>query len=195
MVAGAASGLCNSFPTLFDLVDESSTMEVDGVDKKDYWSVVDQCYLCDLCYLTKCPYVPPHEWNVDYPHLMLRAKASGTSRAARRCAIGCSPRPIASVRIASIPVVAEVVNATNTLKPARKLMEKTLGVHATPSFAGRSACRQKNCVSADRGGNGLAETLALHRARSVPARARPVSSACSHDEEQTLRICISPLQR
>ena len=41
--------LCGSFPTLFDLVDESSTMEVDGVDKKDYWKVVDQCYLCDLC--------------------------------------------------------------------------------------------------------------------------------------------------
>jgi glycerol-3-phosphate dehydrogenase subunit C len=53
----------------------SKTMEVDGVDKKDYWKVVDQCYLCDLCYLTKCPYVPPHEWNLDFPHTMLRAKA------------------------------------------------------------------------------------------------------------------------
>ena len=67
--------LCDSFPTLFDLVDESETMEVDGVDKADYIKVVDQCYLCDLCYMTKCPYVPPHEWNVDFPHLMLRAKA------------------------------------------------------------------------------------------------------------------------
>ena len=67
--------LCDSFPTLFDLVDESSTLEVDGVDKADYSKVVDQCYLCDLCYMTKCPYVPPHDWNVDFPHLMLRAKA------------------------------------------------------------------------------------------------------------------------
>ena len=33
--------LCGSFPTLFDLVDESTTMEVDGVDKQDYWKVVD----------------------------------------------------------------------------------------------------------------------------------------------------------
>jgi glycerol-3-phosphate dehydrogenase subunit C len=49
--------LCESFPTLFDLVDESDTMEVDGVKKADYWKVVDQCYLCDLCFLTKCPYV------------------------------------------------------------------------------------------------------------------------------------------
>ncbi len=69
------SALCGAFPTLFDLVDENSTQEVHGVDKKDYWKVVDQCYLCDLCYMTKCPYVPPHEWNVDFPHTMLRAKA------------------------------------------------------------------------------------------------------------------------
>ena len=67
--------LCNAFPTLFDLVDESETMEVDGVKKEDYWKVVDHCYLCDLCYMTKCPYTPPHEWNLDFPHLMLRAKA------------------------------------------------------------------------------------------------------------------------
>ena len=67
--------LCASFPTLFDLVDESETMEVDGVDKVDYMKVVDQCYLCDMCFMSKCPYVPPHEWNVDFPHLMLRAKS------------------------------------------------------------------------------------------------------------------------
>ena len=67
--------LCHSFPVLFDLVDESPTLEVDGIPKEAYWDVVDQCYLCDLCYMTKCPYVPPHEWNVDFPHLMLRAKA------------------------------------------------------------------------------------------------------------------------
>jgi ferredoxin len=67
--------LCDSFPTLFDLVDESPTLEVDGVDKADYMKVVDQCFLCDLCAETKCPYLPPHEWSVDFPHLMLRAKA------------------------------------------------------------------------------------------------------------------------
>jgi glycerol-3-phosphate dehydrogenase subunit C len=61
-------------PHLFDLVDATADGEVHGV-KKDYWKVVDQCYLCDLCYMTKCPYVPPHEWNLDFPHLMLRAKA------------------------------------------------------------------------------------------------------------------------
>ena len=67
--------LCTAFPTLFDLIDASSTLEVDGVAKEDFRKVVDQCYLCDMCYMTKCPYVPPHPWNVDFPHLMLRAKA------------------------------------------------------------------------------------------------------------------------
>jgi glycerol-3-phosphate dehydrogenase subunit C len=67
--------LCQSFPNLFDLVDATADGEVHGVAKEDYWKVVDQCYLCDLCYMTKCPYVPPHPWNLDFPHLMLRAKA------------------------------------------------------------------------------------------------------------------------
>ncbi len=67
--------LCQTFPTLFDLVDQSETMELDSVAKDDYEKVVAECYLCDLCYMTKCPYVPPHEWMVDFPQLMLRAKA------------------------------------------------------------------------------------------------------------------------
>ena len=66
--------LCNSFPTLFDLIDESETFEVDGVNYNQFEKVVDHCYLCDLCFLTKCPYVPPHDWEIDFPHLMLRAK-------------------------------------------------------------------------------------------------------------------------
>src|SRR6201746_1619926 len=63
--------LCGAFPTLFDLVDETDMGEVHEVDKAHFNKVVAQCYLCDLCYMTKCPYVPPHQWNVDFPHLML----------------------------------------------------------------------------------------------------------------------------
>jgi glycerol-3-phosphate dehydrogenase subunit C len=67
--------LCDSFPRLFDLVDASPTQELDGVDSKDFKSVVDACTLCDMCFMTKCPYVPPHEFNLDFPHLMLRYRA------------------------------------------------------------------------------------------------------------------------
>ncbi len=121
--------LCNSFPTLFDLVDESETMEVDGVDKNDYSKVVDHCYLCDLCYLTKCPYVPPHEWNVDFPHLMLQAKAvehkKGNSKLRDR--ILTSTDTVGN--LAGIPVVADVVNTVNKNRLARTVLDKTLGVH------------------------------------------------------------------
>jgi len=115
--------LCNSFPTLFDLVDESSTMEVDGVDKKDYWKVVDHCYLCDLCYMTKCPYIPPHEWNLDFPHVMLRAKAVQFKEqgASLRNKILSSTDTVGS--IVGTPVIAQTVNFVNNIKPVRKIME------------------------------------------------------------------------
>ena len=75
--------LCNAFPTLFDAVDASAAGEVHGLEKRAFWEVVDHCYLCDMCFMTKCPYVPPHPWNVDFPHLMLRAKAARIRRDAR----------------------------------------------------------------------------------------------------------------
>jgi Fe-S oxidoreductase len=121
--------LCNAFPTLFDLVDESSTMEVDGVAVADYRKVVDQCYLCDLCYMTKCPYVPPHEWNVDFPHLMLRAKAVRYRHEGAPLRDKVLTSTDAVGRLASIPVVAETVNAVNRVRPARQLLEATAGVH------------------------------------------------------------------
>src|SRR4249920_3238752 len=67
--------LCDSFPRLFDLVDASPSGEVEGVASADFKAVVDACTLCDLCFMTKCPYVPPHEFNLDFPHLMLRYRA------------------------------------------------------------------------------------------------------------------------
>ena len=133
--------LCNAFPTLFDLIDESDTMEVDGVEKADFCKVVDHCYLCDLCYMTKCPYVPPHEWNVDFPHLMLRAKAvnfkQGNTKL--RDKVLTSTRTVGN--LAGIPIVAQLVNAANKSQPLRKLLEKTAGIHADaplPEFHSRS---------------------------------------------------------
>jgi glycerol-3-phosphate dehydrogenase subunit C len=121
--------LCNSFPTLFAAVDASATGEVNGVAKPVYWEVVDNCYLCDMCYMTKCPYVPPHPWNVDFPHLMLRAKAVKFERGETsiRDRILSSTDQVGS--IAGIPVVVSFVNAANRSGTGRALLEKTLGVH------------------------------------------------------------------
>ncbi|MEC7875852.1 MAG: heterodisulfide reductase-related iron-sulfur binding cluster [Pseudomonadota bacterium] len=133
--------LCNAFPTLFNLIDESETFEVDSVKKEDYWNVVEHCYLCDLCYMTKCPYVPPHEWNIDFPHLMLRAKAYNF----RRGKVGVRDKILTSTdkvgSFAGIPVVAQTVNIVNQSKPARKVMEKTIGIHSNavlPKFYSNS---------------------------------------------------------
>ncbi|MDO9024288.1 heterodisulfide reductase-related iron-sulfur binding cluster [Zwartia sp.] len=120
--------LCGSFPTLFDLVDATDDGEVHGVDKKDYDKVVDQCFLCDVCYVTKCPYVPPHPWNLDFPHLMLRAKAVKFKQGD----VKMRDKLLASTdkmgMFAGIPIVTEAVNAVNRTGLMRSVMESTLGV-------------------------------------------------------------------
>jgi glycerol-3-phosphate dehydrogenase subunit C len=121
--------LCESFPTLFDLVDESETMEVDGVDKADYNKVVDHCYLCDLCYMTKCPYVPPHEWNVDFPHLMLRAKAVRFKEEGANLRDRVLTSTDKVFGMASIPLVDITANAVNKSAGLRKVMESAIGLH------------------------------------------------------------------
>ncbi len=151
--------LCNTFPTLFDLVDNNPTLEVEGVDKKDYMKVVDQCYMCDLCYMTKCPYTPPHQWNVDFPHAMLRAKAIKYKKGEVRF----SEKLLASTDIhgqfSGIPIVVQTINAVNSTKLMRNVMEKTLGVDKNawlPSFATqkfRSAAAKSRRYTAKDGAN------------------------------------------
>lgn len=121
--------LCNAFPTLFDLVDGSKTMELDGVDKNDYVKVVDDCYLCDLCFMTKCPYVPPHPWGIDFPHLMLRAKALKHKQGKNKFSHKLLTSTDAVGSFAGVPIVSEVTNATLNNATGRKLVDKMLGVH------------------------------------------------------------------
>jgi glycerol-3-phosphate dehydrogenase subunit C len=121
--------LCNAFPTLFDLVDATESGEVDGVAKADYGRVVDQCYLCDVCYMTKCPYVPPHPWNVDFPHLMLRAKARKFARGETRWRDRVLTSTDRLGKLATIPVVVRIVNQANASPRARRVLDKVLGVH------------------------------------------------------------------
>ena len=121
--------LCQSFPTLFDLVDATADGEAHGVAKADYARVVDQCYLCDLCYMTKCPYTPPHPWNLDFPHLMLRAKAIKF----RKGQVHADEKFLASTdrhgQFAGIPIVVQAVNAVNRTKAARSALQAVLHVH------------------------------------------------------------------
>ena len=137
--------LCNTFPTLFEAVDESDTGELDSVPKQAYWEVVEHCYLCDLCYMTKCPYVPPHEWAVDFPHLMLRAKVKQfkDGRTSLRDKLLSATDTVG--KLAGIPVVSQVVNAANSSKLGRRVLEGTLGVHRdapVPKYHANTARRR-----------------------------------------------------
>jgi len=151
--------LCNSFPTLFDAVDESESMELDTVPKKVYWDVVDHCYLCDMCYMSKCPYVPPHEWNVDFPHLMLRAKATRFKKdgASKRDRILSETDAVGT--LAGIPVVVQAVNAVNRSKTGRKILESTLGVHRdapVPTYHSKTARKRLGSRLSTQGDNAVA---------------------------------------
>lgn len=138
--------LCQAFPTLFDLIDESETLEIDSVDKKDYQRVVDQCYLCDLCYMTKCPYVPPHEWNVDFPSLMLRAKAVHFKVQKPKLANRVLTSPATLGKLGSIPIISTTVNKVMHNRHARTLLAKMLNVHPEahiPNYHSKKALNQK----------------------------------------------------
>ena len=141
--------LCNSFPTLFSLIDDSKTGELDGVDKKAFGQVVDECYLCDMCYMTKCPYVPPHPWNVDFPHLMLRAKAVKHQGGGTRWRDKVLSSTDLVGKLAGIPVVAEAVNAANRSAVGRKLLDAALGVHPeapVPPYRSNTLRKQVVCL-------------------------------------------------
>lgn len=123
--------LCDSFPILFDMVDESATGEVDGLNPKtDFKKVVDACTLCDMCFMTKCPYVPPHSFDLDFPHLMLRYRAAEFKRGE----VGFTTKQLAQIdRNAKLAgPVAPIANwATKRGNPlTRPVMRAVLGVDA-----------------------------------------------------------------
>ena len=142
--------LCDSFPILFDLVDESSTGEMDGVAKSDYKKVVDACTLCDMCFMTKCPYVPPHEFDLDFPHLMLRHRALE----AKRGEVSFTDRQIAETdRNAKLAgPLAPIANWSTRTKNkfTRGLMEMATGIDARAELPKYSSASLEMSASADK---------------------------------------------
>ncbi|MGE3966631.1 MAG: heterodisulfide reductase-related iron-sulfur binding cluster [Dongiaceae bacterium] len=133
--------LCDSFPRLFDLVDNSPTGELDGVKREDFKQVVDACTLCDLCFMTKCPYVPPHEFNLDFPHLMLRARMAERAQGKVeriRDELGKTDRNAALARPVA-PLANWASDTGNHL--TRPILEKVAGIDrnaALPKFHGKT---------------------------------------------------------
>jgi glycerol-3-phosphate dehydrogenase subunit C len=140
--------LCDSFPRLFTLIDDGPTGELDGVKSEDFPKVVEACTLCDMCFMTKCPYVPPHPYNLDFPHLMLRYRAAEV----RAGKTDFTARQLAEMDrngrlIGPVAPLANIATSRNT-PLTRPLMEATLGVDSRaelPKF------HTKTFVMADRG--------------------------------------------
>ena len=181
--------LCDAFPTLFDLVDESETMEVDGIDKNDYMKVVDQCFMCDLCAETKCPYLPPHEWEVDFPHLMLRAKhykyKQGDTRWRDRLITSTDP----IFDTLSMPGLSQAANAAAGSSALRKLGDSMVGIHPEaplPPFTDKPVSKRV----ADEVGTDLTPTACEKTTGKV---AIYVTCYGDHNEPQVVEDMISVL--
>ena len=142
--------LCDSFPRLFDLIDASPTGELDEVKSADFKPVVDACTLCDLCFMTKCPYVPPHHFNLDFPHLMLRYRAAEFKAGKADKMVRQLTETDRNGRLAGLvaPLANWASDTGNGL--TRPLMEKVAGINreaALPKFHGRTfAARAKSEV-------------------------------------------------
>jgi len=137
--------LCDAFPRLFDLIDNSESGELDTVAPADYQKVADACTLCDMCFMTKCPYVPPHEFNVDFPHTMLRYRAVEQ----REGRIPLQQRELVKTdrngRLAGMvaPLANWVSDRNNSL--TRPLLERVAGIDrkaALPKYHGRTFVMQ-----------------------------------------------------
>jgi len=61
--------LCPSFNTLLDRIDVYEG-DVAKLTPADHHRVVDECYYCKLCF-NHCPYTPPHQYDLDFPLLMV----------------------------------------------------------------------------------------------------------------------------
>ncbi|MBM3568809.1 MAG: glycerol-3-phosphate dehydrogenase [Alphaproteobacteria bacterium] len=133
--------LCDSFPRLFDLVDASPTGELDEVKSADFKPAIDACTLCDLCFMTVCPYVPPHDFDLDFPHLVLRARAIAHSK---------GETPFAARQLTATDRNGTAASLVSTLANwatdrgnalGRGVLQAAADVHreaALPRFAGRT---------------------------------------------------------
>ncbi len=145
--------LCDSFPRLFDLIDESQTGELDSVPSSAFGRVVEACTLCDMCFMTKCPYVPPHEFNLDFPHLMLRYRASRFRQRKVRWISRLLSETDRNARLA-VPVAALVNWASKREnRLLRRLIEWLTGIDrdaALPKFASRPLVREPAPLAVNR---------------------------------------------
>ncbi len=133
---------CGSFPTLFEFIDAHDDQDAARLTSAQQDQVIDECFQCKLCYVN-CPYVPgQHEWELDFPRLMLRADAMrhATGQVSRRDRITdhVMGRTDLTGTLGSLtaPLANRAIATPGSF--TRKVIEKTLGVasqRVLPPFA------------------------------------------------------------
>jgi glycerol-3-phosphate dehydrogenase subunit C len=119
--------LCPSFKVMLDRIDvDAVDGDVEKLPAADVREVVDLCYQCKLCY-NHCPYTPPHRWAVDFPRLMLRARASE----ARRTGVSLQDRMLGNTALVGKlgTLTAPLSNWLNELGVHRAFLESIVGIH------------------------------------------------------------------
>lgn len=116
--------LCPSFPSLFEAIDNHE-QKAEDLTPQETREVVDHCYQCKLCY-NHCPYHPPHEWEIDFPKLMTRAKLVYAEKEGIPLSDKVGMRQDAMGRISCL--TSAMTNKGFRNRAVRTLMEKGTGI-------------------------------------------------------------------
>lgn len=126
--------LCTSFDFMLDDCVDKHDGDISKITSADYRKIVDLCWQCKLCF-NHCPYTPPHKWAIDFPRLMLRAKAAR----AKEEGITLQDRALGDVDLVGTigSATAPLSNWANSFPPHRAVMEAVLGIEKSrklPTF-------------------------------------------------------------
>ncbi|MCB9763397.1 MAG: 4Fe-4S dicluster domain-containing protein [Alphaproteobacteria bacterium] len=128
---------CDSFPTLFDLIDNTHGGDVRGLTEAETDRVMDDCFQCKLCEV-QCPYTPrdDHAFQLDFPKLVHRHKAVR----GREQGFSLRDRVLGDPDAAGAFARASfgLANTMNRVSLHRWFMEQVLGIHRDkllPDFA------------------------------------------------------------
>lgn len=123
---------CESFPTMFAAIDQHDDQDAAKMTKAEQDQVVDECFNCKLCYVN-CPYTPDiHEWNLDFPRLMMRAEQVLFQNRPKSTRDKITDRVLAGTDVVgrTNSMVAPIVNKALSRPGSapRKLMAKAAGI-------------------------------------------------------------------
>ena len=117
--------LCPSFNTLFDGIDRYDS-DVTKLAPAELEQVANECYYCKLCY-NHCPYTPPHQYELDFPRLMIAWKKQIVAENGARWRDRLLVQTDLIGKLGGM--VAPLANWMLQSRWVRRVMERVVGVH------------------------------------------------------------------